>query len=147
MLQGNLVVDQDGNVQLCDFGLSRIRYEISRTRTTIREGGRLRFLAPELTLGDEEGFFRINEASDIYAFAMTILSLGTQAPPFPDISNEWAAAEFARQGKRPSTPRLLGNMGEEQSARVMVFVVAMWSHNPVLRPSAAGFRPDLESMM
>lgn len=142
--KGNLVVNEEGTVQLCDFGLSRIRYEITRTQTAIRAGGRLRFLSPELTLGDDDGAFRTNEASDIYAFAMTIYSLGTQGSPFKEMANEWAAAQAAQQKRRPSLPSSLGGMDEKRSGRLMDIITAMWNHDPHLRPSAADVSLNLE---
>lgn len=141
------MVNRDGTVQLCDFGLSRIRYEITRTQTTIRTGGRLRFLPPELTLGDDDGLFRTNEASDIYAFAMTIYSLGTQASPFKEITNEFSAAQAAQQGRRPHIPSRLGGMDENRSGRLMQLVVAMWNHDPLLRPTARKVGSDVESVL
>lgn len=134
-------------MQLCDFGLSRIRYETPRAKTTIREGGCLRFLAPELTIGDDDEDFRSNEASDIYSFAMTILSLGTQAPPFQEILNDRAAARAARKGHRPLIPLNLGNLDENLYAKLMKLIVAMWHHNPVMRPSAAQFSRDIECVI
>lgn len=50
----------------------------------LQQGGRARFVAPELSAGPEK--FRINEASDIYSLAMTIYALGTGLPPFHHLS-------------------------------------------------------------
>ena len=47
--QGNILINGERNAVLCDFGFSCIRHEVTRTHTMIREGGRLRYLAPELS--------------------------------------------------------------------------------------------------
>lgn len=49
----NVFVSRTGDCLLCDFGLSRIRHEISRTYTTIHQGDRQRFIAPEISSGLE----------------------------------------------------------------------------------------------
>ena len=64
----------EGQAVLCDFGLARIRHEVTRPCTSIREGGKLRYLAPELLSGPES--FRTTAESDIYSLAMTFFQLG-----------------------------------------------------------------------
>ena len=83
-LQRNVCVSYTGDCLLCDFGLSRIRHEISRTHTTIHQGGQPRFIAPEIFFAIEA---RINEKSDVYSLAMTIYALGTRSPPFGHIKH------------------------------------------------------------
>lgn len=125
-------MDVNGTVQLCDFGLSRIRYEITRTHTDIRSGGRLRFLAPELTIGSET--FRIDEASDVYSFAMTIYAFGTQGVPYKELPNEWAAAQAAQRGERPAVPSSIGGLAPPTTIRIHEVMTTMWNHDPILRP-------------
>ena len=71
--QDNVLVDQNGQPLICDFGISRIFYSsITITATTtgaIR--GSMRWMAPELieTTGNELP----TKASDIWAFGMLVL--------------------------------------------------------------------------
>ena len=89
----------DGVALVCDFGFSRIRHEVSRTNTIIRQGGRPRFVAPELSMGHEK--IRGTEASDVYSLAMTIFTLATGVTPLNDIGNVFAVVRAAEEGTRP----------------------------------------------
>lgn len=117
---------------LCDFGLSRIRFEVTRTHTNIREGGRLRYLAPELSFGPES--FRTTEASDIYSLSMTLFCLLTLCTPFEDYRNDMAAADAARRGVRP---RKVERSRFLTSAFGMLWELleSMWAENGFIRPS------------
>ena len=132
--QNNILVNAEGQAVLCDFGFSRIRHEVTRTHTNIREGGRLRFLAPELSCGHE--IFRTTTASDVYSLAMTFFNLSTLCLPLREHYNEWAAADAARQGRRPQkieAPRFLaGYFGMLWDLMTM-----MWEHDQSSRPAAA----------
>ena len=95
-----------GQCLLCDFGLSRIKHEITRTLTIASHGGRQRFIAPEICDPETEET-RIDESSDIYSLAMTIYALGTRSVPFVGLNNG-RARQAAVQGERPSKPDSLG---------------------------------------
>ena len=129
----NIVVTSTGDCLLCDFGLSRIRHEVSRTLTTIRQGGRLRFVAPEISSAEEEEDSRTSEPSDIYSLAMTIYTLGTRSPPFGDIS-EYSACRAAREGRRPSKPALLGWLMKDEADPLWSLIERMWDQQPRFRP-------------
>ena len=66
-LQENAVVDGNGIVMLCDFGLSCIIYEEATYAQATSLTGTLRFTAPELV----DGIDRRNKASDVWAFGCT----------------------------------------------------------------------------
>ena len=121
-----------GECLLCDFGLSRIRHEISRTFTTVRQGGRLRFIAPEIYSAEADDS-RINEQFDIYSLAMTIYALGMRAPPFADIS-ERAACRAAREGKQPAKQHSLGGLTKDESELLWSIIERMWDQRPRFPP-------------
>lgn len=112
----------------------------------LQEGGRLRFVAPELSSGSER--FRTNEASDVYSLAMTIYALGSGLVPFHDIKNEFAASRAAEAGNRPSTAQI-SNMvfltGHAQAGieELVIQITQMWDGNPDLRPSVAVIREEV----
>ena len=98
------MIDASGNALLCDFGLSRIRHEVTRTHTIIREGGRKRFLAPELLAGAEK--FRTSSASDIFSLSMIFWNAWTRKLPFAELTNELRAEAAIRNGERPNRPTI-----------------------------------------
>lgn len=69
-LQLNVLIDDAGNAVLCDFGLSRVKADVtSRTVNTDDSGivGSRNWMAPELLIGKS-----LKKPSDIYAFGMTL---------------------------------------------------------------------------
>jgi serine/threonine protein kinase len=64
-----VLIDDSGKAVLCDFGLTRIRADV--TSRTGKAGGGIvgsrNWMAPELLLGGS-----LKKPSDIYAFGMTI---------------------------------------------------------------------------
>lgn len=131
-----MLVNSDGDAVLCDFGLSRIRHEHTRTLTISQSGGRERFLAPELTTGD---LFRTTEASDVYSWVMTIYELGTGQPPFalgPNILGPYQLVPAVQRGIRPDkTPPFLG-MDAIPFDRLWELMTTMWQHEPSSRPAS-----------
>ena len=136
----NVVVSRTGDCLLCDFGLSRIRHEISRTHTTILQGGRARFIAPEIWFGEED---RINESSDIYSLAMTIYALGTRSVPLAHIRGDAAACRVAREGERPQKPVSLGGLTINEIELIWPLMEKMWSSIPHLRPTVSSARDEM----
>ena len=68
-LKANILMDQDGNPRLTDFGLSWIYEDSTIWETSRRDSpGTTRYMSPELLSGATNC---CSEASDIYAYAMT----------------------------------------------------------------------------
>ena len=132
--QGNILVDEHGNALLCDFGLSRVRHESTRTLTGVQSGGKLRYLAPELSSG--EGNFRTTEASDMFALAMCFLELGTLETPFKEYANELRAMVELQKGNRPSRVESLGGLPALQTRILWTAMNDMWATSPKERPLA-----------
>ncbi|KAF8588987.1 kinase-like protein, partial [Ramaria rubella] len=83
----NIMVDDDGNVKLIDFGVSRITGESGNT--TSGPGLSWAWAAPELLLppDDEVEPVEKSSASDVYALAITFFEESPRAPfliPFPE---------------------------------------------------------------
>jgi serine/threonine protein kinase len=70
LIQVNILVEDSGKALLCDFGLSRVKSDVtSRTAemgTTVATGSR-NWMAPELLRGS-----LVKPPTDIYAFGITI---------------------------------------------------------------------------
>ncbi|KAF8296927.1 kinase-like protein [Clavulina sp. PMI_390] len=135
----NILVDAEEKGLLCDFGQSRIKHEQTRSMTDITEGGKFRYLAPELLANSTlAGYkFRTTPASDCYAFAMTMLELATLDKPFSEFENERAAFHAAEQGIRPGRPtqEAFGKLGERRTEMLWELLTSMWDHDPAKRPS------------
>lgn len=144
--QRNIVIDDDGNPFLCDFGLSRIQHEVTRTFTSIVEGGKYRFLAPELYSGMDQKF-RTSRASDCYAFGMTILEMATLQRPFAEFDNEMSASRAAERGQRPRRPEDMGDLPCEAADALWALLVKMWAHDPEERPGLDVVETRLESVL
>ncbi|KIO31725.1 hypothetical protein M407DRAFT_217758 [Tulasnella calospora MUT 4182] len=80
---GNILIDDNGNSLLCDFGLTKTAE--SRTSTAMRGAGTFRWQSPELWDNAPKSF-----ESDVYAFGMTIAEVLTGEVPFHDLTNDMA---------------------------------------------------------
>ena|SRR5882762_2914868 len=75
MSQLNVLIDDGGKAVLCDFGLSRVKADVT-SRTVKGDGesivGSRCWMAPERLLGGS-----LKKPCDIYAFGMTLYEVGT----------------------------------------------------------------------
>ena len=139
----NILIGPPGNALLCDFGFSRIRHECTRTRTAIREGGHIRFLAPELSDGPEE--FRTSEPSDIFSLAMTFFNVWDLKVPFVK-SSQWKAGALIRDGQRPERPATHLDLPSEMEGEFWKLIESMWAHTAGDRPSSQYMQQRLETI-
>ncbi|KAF8303275.1 kinase-like protein, partial [Clavulina sp. PMI_390] len=133
---GNVLVDPTGNPLLCDFGLSRIRHEVTRTHTILQEAGRLRYLAPELTIGGMKRF-HTSSASDIFALAMMFLNTWSGQVPFLEVRNDLKVASNFRKGRRPDLPIKAVTLVPELRTVFWELLSNMWVQEPDDRPSSS----------
>ncbi|KAF8309230.1 kinase-like protein [Clavulina sp. PMI_390] len=129
---GNVLLEKGGNVYLCDFGFSRIRHEVTRTHTNIKEGGKVRFLAPELSSGSWEKF-RTSKESDIFGLAMTLLNTWTGKKPLREMNKNKVQSYFIAKG-RPERPTSTVALGSQANTEFWDLLVGMWEHEPKKRP-------------
>ncbi|KAJ7114414.1 hypothetical protein C8R44DRAFT_929253 [Mycena epipterygia] len=98
----NVLADNSGQALLCDFGLTRIKGDItSRTRSTqgVAVSGSRNWMAPELLTGALPKL-----ASDIYAFGMTLYELYTDQIPLMAVSHGDFIELVVRLDVRPERP-------------------------------------------
>ncbi|KAF8291785.1 kinase-like protein, partial [Clavulina sp. PMI_390] len=126
---GNVLVDFNGKPYLCDFGLSRIRHEVTRTRTVLQQGGRRRFIAPEIISAKKKKSARVTPASDLFSLAMTFLNTWSGQAPFHELAN-FKAESYLRKGGRPSMPNA------DQTRCLWDLLNQMWAQVPSSRPSS-----------
>jgi len=137
-------LDDDGTIQLTDFGYSRIRHHERRSLSCARTGGKWRYAAPELANDGEQGW--TTEASDIYSLALTYLELATLERPFPD-KNDCGVTSMVQRGGRPAKPLKTRLLNEEQTARLWSLLEEMWDHDPTRRPAIAHVECMLKTSM
>jgi eukaryotic-like serine/threonine-protein kinase len=75
---GNLLVDQQGNVWITDFGLAQFHAEAGLTRTGDMMGT-LRYMSPEQAIGNR---VVLDHRTDIYSLGVTLYELLTLEPVF-----------------------------------------------------------------
>ncbi|KAJ7655479.1 kinase-like domain-containing protein [Mycena rosella] len=98
----NILVDDLGRALLCDFGLSRIKSDV--TGRTVRVGttaiiGSRNWMAPELLAGSNPKL-----PSDIYAFGMTLYELYTDENPLSNIPHADFVELVFKLQVRPDRP-------------------------------------------
>ncbi|KAJ7762903.1 kinase-like domain-containing protein [Mycena metata] len=128
----NILVDDLGRCLLCDFGLARLKADItSRTDhvgATITSGSR-NWMAPELFEGS-----RAKPPSDIYAFGMTMYELFADEIPLSSVGFNDFIEVILRMDVRPKRP------DEEDAPRltdaVWDLAQSCWVKNPKARPTA-----------
>jgi serine/threonine protein kinase len=142
--QGNVLIDLYGKPLICDFGFSRIHHEVTRTLTNIREGGKYRFLAPELLEGPEK--FRTSAATDVFSLSMLYFNLWARQPPFAHLSNELAAATAIRSGERPSRPTDDLGFPFKTMESFWLLIQRMWANKADHRPATEEVQLHLEAI-
>jgi serine/threonine protein kinase len=80
-VQGNLLIDEDGNVRITDFGLISITESqgFGTSFTAYTERGSVAYMAPELFAASE---VKKNRNTDVYAFGITMLEVNFSTSPW-----------------------------------------------------------------
>lgn len=91
-------------------------------------------MAPELFT--VTGALRPTEASDIYALAMTFMTIVTRRPPFSEYDNDFDSSSASQEGIRPSKPDEMIALTKSQADTLWVLLTSMWDHDSSARPSA-----------
>jgi len=130
------LVDDEQNVRIADFGLTRF---VEETIVTTSHQGSARNMAPELFDPERFGLekFRRTYASDVYAFACVCLELFTGAPPFPELPSSPQVIVKVLQGRRPSKPRPSLFPLSALSVDMWSLISACWVETPTARPKIA----------
>lgn len=119
----NLILDDEGHVQLTDFGIARVADE-----ATTSDGasllGTIAYMAPELLEGQPA-----SPASDVYSLAAVTHEMLTGRPPY-EADNVAALLEAIRKGD-------LGAIGSVDPGMASAIKAAM-STDPSQRPESAG---------
>jgi len=115
---------------VADFGYSRLLHSEREETTPESVIRHYRYLAPEVIARNSA--FRPSPGTDTYALAMTIVELGTGAPPFREIENHWILVNrvIKPESYRPPKEKSLGYLGEEHTKELWKYLEGMWCHRP-----------------
>ncbi|KAF7362950.1 Kinase-like protein [Mycena venus] len=127
----NILVEDSGRSLLCDFGLSRVKADITGRTAQITNNtvGSRNWMAPELLAGSLPKI-----PSDIYAFGMTLYELYTGDIPLSGIAHTDFIELVFRLGIRPERPDL--NDVPKLSDPLWTLAEQCWLQDPKARPSA-----------
>jgi len=131
----NILVADDGRVQVTDFGVAKAAFTGTDLTTTGKALGTVRYLSPEQVQGSE-----VDPRSDQYSLAIILYELLTGRVPFQAESD--MAVALMRLNKDPIPPRAFrGGIPREVEA----VVLRALARRPEDRfPSAASMRSALE---
>ena len=141
----NILVDQDRNARLADFGLLTFVSDPTNPAASIsttNPGGTVRWMSPELLRPRSFGFedSRLSKESDCYALGMVILEVLSGQAPFAN-DNAIGVMRKVINGKHPERPKeawftdhLWGTLEQ------------CWSSRPGRRPTAEAVLERLEQV-
>ncbi|KAG0700974.1 kinase-like domain-containing protein [Suillus ampliporus] len=109
----NVLIDEDGNAVLADFGLSLLLAEHETSFFASHSPGAVRWAAPEiLSLDSEnpnESVSKPNKASDIYSFGCIMMQVLSGRRPYFEMTSETLVIVAKSRGtppKRPTQPAI-----------------------------------------
>ena len=144
-IKANIVIDNDGNARLADFGLLTIVPDSTRAATTtLAEGcGTLRWMSPELIDPERSSGKngRPTKESDCYALGMVVLEVLTGKVPFQHCNN-LAVMKKIIDGDHPSRPE--GPKAAWFTDGLWVMLKQCWSYKPKRRPTVESVLECLE---
>lgn len=121
----NVLVTKDGNVKVCDFGLSCVREKFDPSappKETV--SGTALYLSPEVMEGVPS-----SEKSDVYAFAILLWELFTRAKPFTEYKSSMEVYEaVVGENKRPP-------LTSDVPDAVAALLEDCWQRDRLKRPS------------
>ena len=144
-IEANILIDNDGNARLADFGLLTVVSDSTRAATTtLSEGsGTPRWMSPELRdpvrFGVKNG--RPTKESDCYALGMVVLEVLTGKVPFSGCSHLLAVRKIS-EGEHPGRPK--GPEAVWFTDDLWRMLEQCWSRKPKERPDVEGVLECLE---
>ncbi|KAL6212585.1 hypothetical protein ACLB2K_017803 [Fragaria x ananassa] len=151
----NILVDQNFEVKVCDFGLAK-SFSDTNTRIThlsTRVVGTFGYLAPEYASSG-----KVTEKSDVYSYGVVLLELITGRPPISTIDSlrneglvQWARpllTQALEEGVFDGLvdPRLETNYNNNEMARMVACAAACVRHSASLRPPMSQIVNALEGV-
>ncbi|EIN11538.1 kinase-like protein, partial [Punctularia strigosozonata HHB-11173 SS5] len=130
----NILVDEQGNIRLADFGLAELT-ECWCAGSTVGQGS-TRYMGPELHDPDSFGLvFKRTYASDMYALACLFLEMLTGMEPFHEIQRDSTVILQVISGGRPTRPESSSCHGIHLPDDLWGIMEDCWKRQPHFRPS------------
>ncbi|KAI9021838.1 kinase-like domain-containing protein [Hyaloraphidium curvatum] len=123
---------------ITDFGLSRVRLEVSKSTARTGNGmqGTPGFVPPEMLTGGV-----LKPPGDVYAFAMLCYEVVSKGRyPFDDLTNIAAVSSVAFERRRPVRPEGVPDAMWELMERA-------WAHEPLSRPDFVELEKETAKLM
>ncbi|CAN0083106.1 unnamed protein product, partial [Ectocarpus fasciculatus] len=120
-------------LKLCDFGLSKVKTDLSSSSKT-GFVGTSRWMCPEvMTKGPA------NERTDVYSFGVVCFEVATRTLPFKEMDTTQVILTVVFEKGRPQIPE-----GASVSPDVLRLMEKCWKQEPADRPE--GFEPVVETL-
>jgi len=125
----NLLLDDAGNVKVCDFGISRFQ-----ANTMTCGVGSIQYMAPEVFVSGH-----YTEKADVYSFAIILWELITREAPHGEEALPFMVMSDVRSGKRLPVPSFTPPAFAD-------LLTQCWHHDPNSRPHFSIILSQLEAM-
>jgi serine/threonine protein kinase len=133
----NLLIDANGTVKVCDFGLSTVKEvgDISQPAERVVPGTPL-WMAPELMVGKGA-----TDKTDVYGYGMVLWEIVTGEIPFPEMENfQVFKRAICVLGQRPPIPN-------DMLPGLKNLIERCWHKEPSQRPTFAEIISELDLIM
>ncbi|KIO19234.1 hypothetical protein M407DRAFT_246237 [Tulasnella calospora MUT 4182] len=127
----NFLVNDDGEVELCDFGISRVLEDVPSGFTTGAGAGTLPYQAPEYLVHNTR-----STAVDVYSFGGVMLKVLTGKVPFASVPQGRLVIEVSK-GKKPNRRDYQFSLPQAVVNELWGLMNRCWSFNPTERPTMA----------
>ncbi|GAB2211486.1 hypothetical protein Drorol1_Dr00024800 [Drosera rotundifolia] len=128
----NLLVDDNWNVKVCDFGLSRLKHNTFLSSKST--AGTPEWMAPEVLRNEPS-----NEKCDVYSFGVILWELATLRLPWSEMNPMQVVGAVGFQNRRLEIPK-------EVDPLVARLISECWQMEPNKRPSFAELCVALKSL-
>ncbi|KLO05503.1 kinase-like protein [Schizopora paradoxa] len=149
---GNILIDANGRAVITDFGLARVKEEVSEItgdQHTSLFAGSTRWMAPELVLAqvedDSTKRMPLSTKSDVYAFASVCLEVLTGHVPYPHRKNDHAVTIDVMRGIKPSRGTTC-LVDVEKTSSLWAIMDLCWDENPLARPNMPRLRDCIDTL-
>ncbi|MCP2336436.1 serine/threonine-protein kinase [Actinomadura rupiterrae] len=131
----NLMLDGNGGIKICDFGIARL--EDGSMRLTPSNGvlGTLAYMPPEQVYGE-----KVDASADVYALGATLFHLLTGRTPYVG-----PAHTIVTRHLRGEKPPALGSVRPDIPTALGDYVASLLAPDPARRPSAQSIPATLRS--